>query len=136
MAKHVAAAVGEIPPGTRKLIMAGGREIAIFNVAGEVFALLNRCPHEGAPLCRGTLVGLMEAAEPGRYAYSREGEILRCPWHGWEFDIRTGKSHCDPAGVRVRSFGVSVEAGAALVVAYQAETFPITVEEDYLMVEI
>jgi nitrite reductase/ring-hydroxylating ferredoxin subunit len=62
---------------------------------------------------------------------------LRCPWHGWEFDIRTGQSWCDPTSVRARQFQVTVEPGEKLVKGpYVAETFPVSVEEDYLVLEL
>ncbi|MBN8910345.1 MAG: Rieske 2Fe-2S domain-containing protein, partial [Rhodospirillales bacterium] len=60
MARHVVASLGEIAPGDCKIVTVQGREIGVFNVGGEHFALINRCPHEGAPLCRGVLVGLAE----------------------------------------------------------------------------
>ena len=87
----------------------------MFNLGGEFFALSNRCPHHGGSLCEGNLTGLVLSAEPGQYNYIRRGEIIRCPWHSWEFDIRTGKSWCDPDKVKARRFGVSVEKGAKLV---------------------
>jgi 3-phenylpropionate/trans-cinnamate dioxygenase ferredoxin subunit len=134
--KHVVAAVNEIPPGGRKLVDVGGRAVVIFNLAGEFFALGNRCPHKGGSLCEGRLTGLVESSEPGEYRYSRRGEIIRCPWHGWEFDIRTGKSWCDPHRVRTRNYAVSIEPGARLVEGpYAAETFPVSVENDYVVVE-
>ena len=134
--KHVVAAVSEIPPGGRKLVEASGRAIVVFNLGGEFFALGNKCPHRGGSLCHGSLTGLVESSEPGEYRYSRRGEIIRCPWHSWEFDIRTGKSWCDPETVRARRFGVSVEKGAALVEGpYVAETFPVMIEDDYVVVE-
>ena len=52
MARHVVATVEEIPPGQRKIVEVAGRSIGIFNVSGEFFALRNRCPHQGGPLCR------------------------------------------------------------------------------------
>jgi 3-phenylpropionate/trans-cinnamate dioxygenase ferredoxin subunit len=97
MSKHVVATVGELPPGSRKLVTVKGRPIAIFNLNGEMFGLLNRCPHQGGGLCHGALTGLVESTRPGEYVFSRDGEILKCPWHGWEFDIRTGQSYCSPA---------------------------------------
>ncbi len=134
--KHVVAAVAEIPPGGRKLVSADGRAIVVFNLGGEFFALSNRCPHRGGPLCRGVLTGLVLSDEPGAYNYIRQGEILRCPWHSWEFDIRTGKSWCDPDKVKARRFGVSVEKGAKLIEGpYVAETFRVSVEDDYVVVE-
>ena len=95
MPKYVVASVDEISPGERKLVQIRGRPIVIFNLDGEYFGILDRCPHQGASLCRGKLVGLVEALSPGNYKFSRKDEIIRCPWHGWEFDIRTGQSRCD-----------------------------------------
>ena len=88
MARYVVGTVDEIQPGTRKIVDAGGRSIGVFNVNGEYFAILNRCPHQAGPLCKGNTHGLLHADTPGEYHYSRPGEILRCPWHGWEFDRR------------------------------------------------
>ncbi|MDQ0135957.1 3-phenylpropionate/trans-cinnamate dioxygenase ferredoxin subunit [Neorhizobium galegae] len=137
MARHVIAKVDEVENGKSKLVKVAGRDIALFNVKGEFFAIANRCPHEGADLCRGQVVGLAESDEPGKVRMTRHGELIRCPWHGWEFDIRTGKSWCDPARTRVKSFDVSVAKGGALTEGpYQAETFPVSIDEDYVVVEI
>ena len=68
---------------------------------------------------------------------SRPGEMLRCPWHGWEFDIRTGRSYIDPEKLRVRAYEVVVEPGQRLVEGpYTAETFPVSLDENYIVVEI
>ena len=137
MSKHVVAKVSDVPPGGRKLVTVRGRPIAIFNLEGEFFGLLNRCPHQGGPLCEGLLSGLIEADEPGAYRYSRSGEIIRCPWHGWEFDIRTGQSWCDPAKVQVRNYKVEVAPGQRVVEGpYVAETVPVSVEEAYIVVDM
>jgi nitrite reductase/ring-hydroxylating ferredoxin subunit len=137
MSRHVVAAVRDLPPGSRKLVQVKGRPIAIFNIGGEYFGLLNRCPHQGAGLCDGTLTGLLEAPEPGRYKFHRKGEILRCPWHGWEFDIRTGQSYCSPTRVQAKSYKVEIEDGIKVVKGpYVAETVPVTVEEQYLVVDV
>jgi nitrite reductase/ring-hydroxylating ferredoxin subunit len=137
MAKHVVAVTDEILPGGRKLVEVKGRAIVIFNVGGEYFALNNRCPHKGGSLCQGRLTGLVESTEPGSYRYSRRGEIIRCPWHGWEFDIRTGRSRCDPQTLRARNYAVSVQPGAELMEGqYVAETFPVSVQDNYVVIEI
>ncbi len=137
MAKHVVAAAADIPDGGSKLVEVKGRPIAIFNVKGEFFALFDKCPHEGGSLCRGKLTGLVESDGPGQYRLSRKGEIVRCSWHGWEFDLRTGKSWCDPRRVRVRNYAVSVELGTRLVEGpYVAETFPVNVEGEYVVIEV
>ena len=148
MAKYVVATVDEIPPGQRKMVEVAGRSIGVFNVGGEFFALRNRCPHQGGPLCVGPLGGFVSSSGPGEYTYSRQGEMLRCPWHGWEFDIRTGQSWFDPAGVRVRRYAVTVEGDEAygdeaLALSagleqgpFVAETYPISVEQRRVVVEI
>jgi nitrite reductase/ring-hydroxylating ferredoxin subunit len=136
MAKHVVAAVGDIPPGTRKLTQVNGRAIVVFNLGGEFFALNNRCPHRGGNLHQGIQTGLVQSKEPGRYDYSRRGEMVKCPWHGWEFDIRTGQSWCDPSRIRLRHYPVSVQSGTRLVAGpYVAETVPVSVEGDYVVIE-
>jgi len=137
MTRHVVATVDEIPSGARKIVEVQGREIGIFNLEGEFFAIANRCPHEGASLCKGRIVGLVEADEPGAYRYSRKNELVRCPWHGWEFDIRTGKSWCDPRRTKVRSYDLKLEQGSALgEVELRAETFPVSVEKQYVVIEL
>ncbi len=148
MARYIVAATDEIPPGGRKIVAVAGRSIGIFNLGGEFFALRNRCPHQGGPLCEGKTWGAVRARAPGEVEYTRAGEILTCAWHGWEFDIRTGQSWCDPERLRVRRYEVSVEPGDALVAAddapvpgqvrgpYVAETYPVSAEGRYLVVEI
>jgi len=137
MSKHVIAAVTEIPPGSRKLVTVRGRPIAVFNLDGEFYGLFNRCPHQGGPMCEGILTGLIQSDEPGHYEYSRKGEILRCPWHGWEFDVRTGQSFCDPEKISLRSYNVEVAPGETIVKGpYVAETVPVTIENDYVIVDL
>jgi 3-phenylpropionate/trans-cinnamate dioxygenase ferredoxin subunit len=135
--REVVAKASDVAPGTCRVVTVRGREIGVFNLDGEYFALANRCPHAGGPLCRGNIGPLVLSDGPGHYRLTREQEFLRCPWHGWEFDIRTGQSWCDPNSVRARRFSVSVERGADLAKGpYVAETFPVAVEEDYLIVEL
>jgi len=138
MAKYVIGAPYEIAPGSRKLLTLAGRSVGVFNVDGEFFALLDRCPHQGGPLCHGELWGAVRAPVPGVYEYEAAGPLLRCPWHGWEFDVRTGQSWFDPDRTRVRRYPVTVEpAGSALTRGpYVAETYPVTVEQQVLVVEI
>lgn len=137
MARVVVAEVGEIPKGGSKRLTLKGRPVAVFNQQDEFFALLDRCPHEGASLCKGARVGMTRSAAAGTYEYSRAGEMVRCPWHGWEFDLRTGQSYCDPGKMQVRTFKVSVVEGAGLVEGpYVAETFPVLVENNYLVIDI
>jgi 3-phenylpropionate/trans-cinnamate dioxygenase ferredoxin subunit len=137
LAALVVAPVAELPPGARRRVEAAdGRAILVFNLGGEFFALADRCPHQGGSLCGGLLTGHVDSPEPGIYHYARRGEMIRCPWHSWEFDIRTGKSWFDPRRVQLRQFPARVEKGAALIEGpYRAETFPVRVEDEYVVVE-
>jgi nitrite reductase/ring-hydroxylating ferredoxin subunit len=136
-AQHVVARVGDIPPNGSKLVTVKGRPIAVFNVAGEYFAMHNVCPHEGGSLCHGNLVGLVQSSAPGQYEYSRAGEMVQCPWHGWEFDLRTGRSWCDPSSIYAKSFRVEVREGRELVEGpFIAETFPVSAEGDYIVITV
>ena len=136
MTRHVVATVAEIPPGTKKLVTVNGRPIAIFNLNGDFHGLFNLCPHQGGSLSDGLITGLLESESPGTFRYTRKGEIIRCPWHGWEFDIRTGKSHCSPTRIRTRAYKVETEPGAALVEGpYIAETVTVRVEENYVVID-
>ena len=104
----------DIPPGSRKIVRIAGRSIGVFNVDGAFYAIRNRCPHQGAPLCEGKLWGALRASVPGAFEYESRKEILTCVWHGWEFDLKTGQSWCDPQRLRVRSYAVDVDAPADL----------------------
>jgi len=85
-------------------------------------------------------VARLTSPEPGVYQRSRVGELLRCAWHGWEFDMRTGQSWFDPQRFKVRSYPVAVEKGETLAKGmtkgpYVAETFPVHIEDSYVIVE-
>jgi nitrite reductase/ring-hydroxylating ferredoxin subunit len=137
MGRHIVGKVGDLLPGERKVVEAEGRSIGVFNVGGNFYGLRNSCPHQAAPLCLGSVKGMTMPSKPGEYAWAREGEILRCPWHGWEFDLRTGKSWCEPDRTKVRSFDLKVETGGALVEGeLQAETFPVVIEKQYVVIEV
>jgi nitrite reductase/ring-hydroxylating ferredoxin subunit len=86
------AQVGDLPPGSRRIVQIGRESIGVFNVGGQFIAVLNVCPHALGPFCRGRVGGTTLPSPPGEWRWGREGEILACPWHGWEFDLLTGKS--------------------------------------------
>ncbi len=75
------ARLADLPPGTGRMVVGPfDKPMALFNVGGEVFAINAVCPHQGGPLANGRL----------------DGHVLACPWHGWTFDVRTGRP--DPPG--------------------------------------
>ena len=109
MARHVIGAARDLLPGGRLVVVVAGRKLVVFNLGGTFHGLDARCPHQGGDLSRGRTSGLVAAgAAPGAYVYTRAGEILRCPWHGWEYDIRTGRSTCRPERVRAVAYPVEV----------------------------
>lgn len=138
MARHVVCKVSELQPGERKIVEINRRSIGVFNVHGTYYAIRNLCPHQAAPLCRGPITGTTLPSQPGEYIWAKDGEIVRCPWHGWEFDITTGRSVFNPHRLRVKTYEVTVEASgqetAAAATATSeeedesVETFPVTVE--------
>lgn len=138
MARYIVAEADEIPPGTCKIVTVAGRSVGVFNVEGQFFALLNRCPHQGGPLCQGKLWSALQAPVPGVYEFEAGGPLVRCPWHGWEFDVRTGQSWFDPDRMRVRRYPVTVElaSGGREKGPYVAETYPVTVERNVVVVEL
>ncbi|MGI8406884.1 MAG: Rieske (2Fe-2S) protein [Thermomicrobiales bacterium] len=107
--------VSERTPGSMKLVEVKGLSIGLFNVHGEFVAVLNLCPHELAPVCRGRLRGTTLPSPPGEYRWGREGEIIACPWHGWELDLLTGKALAD-AKARLKRYDVVVEDDVVFVV--------------------
>ena len=103
----------DLPPGGRARVEAFGTEVAVFNVDGELFAVANACPHHGGPLCHGRVSGARLPSDPYEHKWGRENRVLTCPWHGWEFDLETGRALFDDK-VRVRTFEARVE-GAEVV---------------------
>ena len=91
-------------------VKAFGITVAVYNVGGRVFATNNNCPHYGGPLCHGRISGTALASPPHEYRYGREGRVLTCPWHGWEFDIESGQT-LFYSSLRVKTYEAWVEDG-------------------------
>jgi nitrite reductase/ring-hydroxylating ferredoxin subunit len=106
--RWLVARASEIGTGEVKLVEVKQHAIGIFNVNGEFVAVLNVCPHELGPVCQGRVGGTTLPSDPGEYRWGRDGEILACPWHGWEFDLRTGHALADER-MRLRRYPVTVE---------------------------
>ena len=88
----------DIPPGTGKVVQAGGKTVAVFNCDGQFYAVDNACKHRGGPLGEGTV----------------SGTSVTCPWHGWEYDVTTGACQMD-ASITVQAFPVTVQGDDVLV---------------------
>ena len=98
----------------RLVARVGGREVGVVRDpdGGRLVGVRNRCPHHGAPLCLGRVVE-RASGTPGRYALKGE-RVLRCPWHGWEFDLDTGACRDEPS-LRAAVYPVRVADGRVLV---------------------
>jgi 3-phenylpropionate/trans-cinnamate dioxygenase ferredoxin subunit len=115
MARHRVCAADDLPPDARRRVTIEGRAVLVLNAGGRLRAVSDMCPHKGASLSQGALSGLATAGPDGAIRYERPQSILRCPWHGWEFDVETGRSLCDPARMRLMTFAVAIEDGAVVV---------------------
>jgi ferredoxin-NADP reductase/predicted TIM-barrel fold metal-dependent hydrolase/nitrite reductase/ring-hydroxylating ferredoxin subunit len=163
MARHVIARVDEIPDDGRVIVDVAGRSVGVFRVRGRFFAVLNCCPHKGAELCRGSVLGHLTATAPGELQYDAQRTMLQCPWHGWEYDLQTGQSYQDAS--RIRPYPVDVQDGTAVLQApagenaaqaatvtgelatgqsgprlvsgpFVAETFPISIDDEYVVIDL
>ena len=116
------AKLSELPEGSGKLVEVGGKQIALFNAGGKLFAIDNSCKHRGGPLAEGEL----------------DGTTITCPWHGWEYDLATGQSFMGPGrgAMAALSYEVTVQPGSELAAPradgripgpYVAETIPVSV---------
>lgn len=113
---HTVATIGEIMPGDRKIVSIAGKSIGVFHLPDGYVAVLNVCPHELAPVCLGNVTGTTLPSRPGEpMCWDREGEILTCPWHGWEFDLKTGKALADRR--KLKQFEVRAIDGSIQVYA-------------------
>jgi nitrite reductase/ring-hydroxylating ferredoxin subunit len=145
--RFVVGRVEEIPPGERRIVEANGREIGVFNIDGRFYAMLNRCPHLGAPLCEGGVVNQIESSVPGEVRLDTDQTFVTCPYHNWEFDVETGQSYWNPT-LRARPFAVALEGADEVRAAlengelgripgpYNAETVDVTVESDYIVLSL
>jgi nitrite reductase (NADH) small subunit len=105
----------ELAPGERRALRVGRRSIVVVRAAdGRYWAVADVCPHQGARLSDGHLGGLLTLVD-GACRTDREGEVLRCPWHNFAFDVTTGCSVLEPDRYRVATYRVAVEGGCVVL---------------------
>jgi 3-phenylpropionate/trans-cinnamate dioxygenase ferredoxin subunit len=167
--KFVVGRTDDLGEGEGMLVTVANRSIGIFKVGGDFYGLMNKCPHLGGPLCKGRLTGALTSDGPGHFKYDRETTLIVCPWHGWEYDVRTGQSYLNPKTAAARPYQVQVENGGEVSIEidegrvgvangdrvpvreyapspvkiadrapgpYVAETVSVTVDGDYLVVNL
>jgi nitrite reductase (NADH) small subunit len=99
----------------RKILDVGGWSVGVFRSAGKFYAVQNLCPHSLAPICIGELGGTHLPSPPGQFIVGMEGRVLRCPWHGWEFDIETGEALFGIDRRRLQTYPTRVVDGRVIV---------------------
>ena len=101
----------DVPEGGRLVVDAGEKTIGVFRVEGRLYAYENTCPHQGGPVCQGLIIpAVNETLDDQRastgFAFNEDDMRIVCPWHGFEFSIKTG---CHPASARIKLLPVNVE---------------------------
>jgi nitrite reductase/ring-hydroxylating ferredoxin subunit len=99
--------------GEVRIVEIGAHRIGLYRVGDSVYALADRCPHRGAPLCAGA-VATPIGVESGQLTVGKPDSVVRCPWHKWEFEIATGRCTVDER-LRVRQYSVSVDRDQVVV---------------------
>ena len=91
--EHAIGPAEAIPPGSHRVVEVNGRQIGVFNIDGEFYALPNACFHQNGPLCRGLLSGTLAADADSGFEpeWRLDGEVVICPWHSLEFHVKTGR---------------------------------------------
>lgn len=106
--RYPVATVGELESSGRKLVTVKGMEIGLFLVHGSYYAWRNVCPHAAAPVCEGVVCGTRLPSDVYEFVYGKDREILRCPWHGWEFDLTSGQ-HLAQDSTKLKGYEVELE---------------------------
>ncbi|NYD34085.1 Rieske 2Fe-2S domain-containing protein [Actinomycetospora corticicola] len=129
----------ELAPGEHRVVQVGRRSIGIFRVGDRYHALADHCPHQGGPLCRGRVAPVAVAPAPGEVALDPDRVFVACPWHGWEYDVTTGRSYVGPGDAPARSFPAEVVAvdprTGRVPGPYVADTFDVSVENHVVVVD-
>jgi 3-phenylpropionate/trans-cinnamate dioxygenase ferredoxin subunit len=98
-----------------RVVEVDGRRVGVISVGDEFFAIADRCPHMGASICAGSLSGTFVPAGPHELVYGMEDRVIRCPWHGWEFDLESGRSLLEPKRVGLRTYRVTQRDGEVVL---------------------
>ena len=109
--KYAVCTLNELEPGKPYVTKVNGVEIGLFLQEKRVYAVRNVCPHKLAPVCKGTIGGTMLPTEPCEYRYGLNGQVLKCPWHGWEFDLTNGEALFNISNRKVKTYPITVEDG-------------------------
>jgi nitrite reductase (NADH) small subunit len=113
--RYRVATVEELRRDRFRVVDVEGRRVGVVSSGEGFYAVHDRCPHMGASMCAGTVSGTFVAAGPHELVYGRHDQVIRCPWHGWEFDLATGRSLLEPERVGLKTYEVTVEDGEVIL---------------------
>lgn len=113
--QHPVGPVAELRREGCRVVEVEGRYVAVVSVGERFYALHDRCPHRGASMSQGTVDGTFVAAAPQEFVYGQHDEVIRCPWHGWEFSLDSGRSLLQPDRVGVKVYRVTVDDDMVVV---------------------
>lgn len=116
MKRSAVCRLDDIADATMKAVRVNGRDLVLVRNGERIFALRDVCLHQGARLSDGSLGGLTVSQRVGEYRLERIGQILRCPWHNWEYDASDGRCLNDPARLGVPTYKVEVVNGEVVVI--------------------
>jgi nitrite reductase (NADH) small subunit len=107
--------VEELRADRCRVVEVDGRRIGVLSVGDRFYAVHDRCPHMSASMCAGTVSGTFVPAAPHELVYAKHDAVIRCPWHGWEFDLETGRSLLEPERIGLKTYEVTVEDGEVVL---------------------
>jgi nitrite reductase/ring-hydroxylating ferredoxin subunit len=112
MTRHEVCALDELEPGQMRAVDLDGTPIVVIRTqSGDLHALRDRCPHMLASLSKGLVLENVNSPSIGHYELDDDRFVVRCPWHGYEFDVSTGVCEADPRRAKVRSYPLVVDDG-------------------------
>lgn len=103
--------LAELPLRKVHKVEVAGRTVGVIRTEAGVFAIGDRCPHQGGPMCSGYVTGTMLPSAPDQYVYGEDGMVIQCPWHAYEFRVDTGESVGRVLRGRVPTYRVDVRDG-------------------------
>jgi len=116
MKRHTVCELDDIPDGTMKAVDVGGRGVLLVRHGQQVLAVRDICPHQGGRLSEGVLTGARVSAAVGDYRLTKTGQVVRCPWHNWEYDVADGRCLDPSVRLRVATYVVEIEDGQVVVI--------------------
>jgi 3-phenylpropionate/trans-cinnamate dioxygenase ferredoxin subunit len=105
--EHRVGSVDDVRRAGCRIVQVDGRRVGVISVDAGFYAVHDRCPHMGASMCAGSVGGTLVASEPHELVYGMEDRVIRCPWHGWEFDLETGRSLLEPERIGLKTYRVT-----------------------------